>query len=370
MAGTGPAWSASRMRVLVTGGSGNVGTALLRRLAREDVAVSALARRVPPPGSSPGSAVRWHGLDLVSAHAPGVLREAMSDVDAVVHCAWRLSPNRDDGALRAVNIGGTRAVVEAARHAGVAHVVHLSSVGVYAPGPRRPDGTKEAVAEDWPATGIATSWYGVQKAEAEQLLDAEAARPGAPVITKVRPGLVLQAEAGPEIARYFLGPLVPVSPVLRAVRAVHLPLLPLPREFQVPVVHADDLADALWRVLDRCLPGALNVATEPALDPDALARAFGFRRSVPVPVSAVRALAAATWRARLQPTDAGWVDVAAGVPLQDTTRARTELGWSPAVPAHAALEGLVASMAGGPGSGGASTAPLRARTAFTGRMER
>lgn len=359
-------------RVLVTGATGNVGTALLRRLAREDVSVSGLARRVPAPGRADGSSrdVRWHAVDLASPVAPGLLREAMADVDAVVHCAWRIAPNHDDATLRAVNVGGTTAVAQAARATGVAHLVHLSSVGVYAVGPTRADGTKEAVPEDHPATGIPTSWYSVQKAETERLLDDAASSSGAPVLTTVRPGLVLQAEAGPEIARYFLGPLVPVGAALRAVRRLNPPVLPLPREFQVPVVHADDLADALWRVLDRALPGALNVAAEPGLDADALARAFGFARSVPVPVGAVRALAAATWRARLQPTDAGWVDIAAGVPLQDTTRARTELGWSPQVSAPAALEGLLASMAGGAGSGGGPTPVLRERGALHGRMER
>lgn len=358
------------MRVLVTGATGNVGTALLRRLATADVAVSGLARRVPGPGSSPHPAVRWHAVDLGTAAAPALLREAMADVDAVVHAAWRITPNRDDAALRAVNVEGTAAVARAAADAGVAHLVHLSSVGVYAPGPRRADGTKEVVAEDWPATGIPSSWYSRQKAETEAMLDAEEARPGAPVVTRVRPALVLQAEAAPELSRYFLGPLVPVRPLLRALRAAHPPALPLPRAFQVPLVHADDLADALWRVLDRRLPGALNVAAEPFLGPDDLARALGAARSVPVPLPVVRALAALTWRAHLQPTDAGWVDIAAGVPLQDTTRARTELGWSPQVTGPAALEGLLAAMSGAAGAGGGPTPPLRGRGALHGRMER
>ncbi len=358
------------MRVLVTGATGNVGTALLRRMAGERVQVSGLARRVPRPSGGPPSGVRWHALDLSSSVAPGVLREAMADVDAVVHCAWRIQPSHDEAAMHAVNVGGTRAVVAAAAATGVAHLVHLSSVAVYAPGPVDDRGVKQPVAEDWPATGIETSGYSRHKVEAEGLLGAAKARPRSPVLTVVRPGLVVQPEAGPEIARYFLGPLVPVRPLLRAARALPVPVLPLPRELQVPVVHADDLADALWRVLERRVPGDLNIAAEPGLDADALARAFGAARSSGLPLRVLRALASAAWHARLQPTDPGWVDIGARTPLLSTERARRDLGWAPATDAATALDGLVAALAGGPGRDGGPTPVMGARTALRGRLER
>ena len=53
-------------------------------------------------------------------------------------------------------------------------------------------------------------------------------------------------------------------------------------------------------------------------------------RTVPVPGAVLRGAAALTWRARLQPTPPGWVDLALGVPLMDSGRARRELGWTPA----------------------------------------
>jgi UDP-glucose 4-epimerase len=65
---------------------------------------------------------------------------------------------------------------------------------------------------------------------------------------------------------------------------------------------------------------------------------------VPVPARIVRALAAATWRLRLQPSPPGWLDMALAVPIMDTTRAREELGWEPRHTAEGAFEELLAGL--------------------------
>jgi nucleoside-diphosphate-sugar epimerase len=115
--------------------------------------------------------------------------------------------------------------------------------------------------------------------------------------------------------------------------------------------------------------GAFNIAAEPVLDSGELARILG-ARPVPVPGGVLRAGAAATWRLHLQPTPPGWVDLALGVPLLDTTRARDELGWTPRYGADEALRELLDGLrdrAGidtpplASGSGG----PLRLREVMT-----
>ncbi len=72
-------------------------------------------------------------------------------------------------------------------------------------------------------------------------------------------------------------------------------------------------------------------------------------RAVPVPAAALRMLAAASWRLRLQPTPPGWIDLALSVPLMDTSRAREELGWSPRRSAEEALLELLDGLRGGAG---------------------
>src|ERR671916_2257668 len=152
------------LRVAVTGASGNVGTALLRRLAapRSGVAeVRGLARR-QPPSTPPNDGVRWHLADLGETRSEHELTRFLDGVDAVVHLAWALQPGRQPERLHRVNVDGTRRLARAAAGAGVPHFVHLSSLGAYAPG-----GGGRKVAEDWPVTGIPSSQYSRDKSQAE-----------------------------------------------------------------------------------------------------------------------------------------------------------------------------------------------------------
>jgi nucleoside-diphosphate-sugar epimerase len=263
----------------------------------------------------------------------------MRGADVVVHLAWQIQPSHDLPQLHRTNVEGTRHVVHAVVRAGVPHLVVASSVGAYAAGPK-----DRAVDETWPTTGIPASSYSRHKSAVERLLDeVEVAHPDL-VVSRLRPGLVFQERAGSEIARYFLGPFVPVG----ALRRVRLPVLPLSGRLVFQAVHASDLADAYWRVIAGRVPGAANVAADPVLGPADLAAVLG-GRPVPVPLSLLRVAAAASWHARLQPTAPGWVDLAGGAPVMDTTRARVELGWTPRYSARQALEAVVAGMAEGKG---------------------
>ena len=129
-----------------------------------------------------------------------------------------------------------------------------------------------------------------------------------------------QRNAGSALLRYALPALVPAS-LLR-----HVPVLPLDRGLAIPMVHADDVADAIVRVLEARVPGAFNVAAAPAITADDIAVVLG-ARLVHVPAAAVRAAVSLSWHARLQPLDAGWIDLAYALPLMDTSRAASELGW-------------------------------------------
>jgi UDP-glucose 4-epimerase len=124
------------LRVAVTGASGNVGTALLRRLTAPGSGVAevrGLARR-QPPSIAPYDGVGWHLADLGETRSEHELTRFLDGVDAVVHLAWALQPGRQPERLHRVNVDGTRRLARAAAGAGVQHFVHLSSLGAYAPG--------------------------------------------------------------------------------------------------------------------------------------------------------------------------------------------------------------------------------------------
>lgn len=336
------------MRIAITGATGNAGTALLRRLRDEpDLQVTGFARRPPLPGAGPPyDGVDWHAVDLGEAAASERLSTWLRGVDAVVHLAWQIQPSHRRDRLRRTNVTGTRHLLDAMRAAGVTKLVYASSVGAYAPGPK-----DRFVDESWPATGIEGSSYSVDKADVEAVLDEAERNDSRLRVTRLRKALVFQHDAGAEITRYFLGPLVPV----RLLRAGRLPLVPANGRLRAQAVHADDVAEAYLRAVGSDATGAFNVAADPPLDGPVVAAEFG-GRPVAVPIPALRALAALTWRGRLQPTEPGWLDLAAAAPLMDCSRARDVLGWSPRHDARAALRQLVAGIAGGAGT---ASPPMR-----------
>jgi nucleoside-diphosphate-sugar epimerase len=289
--------------------------------------------------------------DIAEPGSTTVLKEAFAGADAVVHLAWAIQPNRDEAVLATINIEGSRRVFQAAAAARVAHLVHASSVGAYSPGPKdRP------VDESWPTDGVLGSSYSRHKAAVERQLDHLERQPASPVVTRMRPALIFQRDAGSEVARYFLGPFVPKR--LLGVRRA--PVLPLPDEFVFQAVHAEDVADAYWRALDRRAAGPFNLAATPVMTPERLAEVFHARRTT-VPAAVVRRVAALTWRARLQPTDPGWIDLAAAAPVMDTSRARDNLGWVAHHDARSALADVLTGIGRGEGTASAVMAPRGAR---------
>ncbi|MEU4741735.1 NAD-dependent epimerase/dehydratase family protein [Actinosynnema sp. NPDC023658] len=305
------------MRIVVTGATGNLGTALLRRLADEPgTTAHGISRR--PPRDEPPYDIAWTPVDLSRDGAEEPLTEVFRDADAVVHLAWRIQPGHDERALYRANVAGSDRVFTAAVKAGVPHLVHMSSVGAYSPAAK-----DRTVDETWPTDGLPNSYYSRHKAAVEHLLDrVERDHPGL-TVTRVRPGLVLQPEAAAEIKRYFLGPLVP-----HALFKARLPILPLPRAMVLQFVHADDVADAVARILTTKAEGAFNLVSDPVVTPQVLAEVMGARH-VPIPPAVLRTAARVTWRLRLQPTSHGWVDLALTAPLLDATKAFSRLGWAP-----------------------------------------
>jgi UDP-glucose 4-epimerase len=326
------------MRIVVTGATGNVGTAVLARLHRapEVDSIVGIARRLPDSTVAPYRDVAWHALDVGESGSQVPLQQLFAGADAVIHLAWALQPNHDEAAMRRTNVSGTRHVLEAAAAVEVPQVVVASSVGAYSVGPKR-----RRVDETWPTGGVHSSHYARYKAANERAMDAfEKSNPGV-ILTRLRPGLIFQKDAGAEIAGLFLGRNFPT----RWLQRIRPAILPLPSQFIVQAVHATDVADAYWRAIDRRAAGAFNVAAEPVLTPELIAKAFGATSTVPFRAHVLRLIMDATWRARIQATDPGWLDLGTAVPVMSTERARNILGWSPEISSTDALAEIVDAVA-------------------------
>jgi nucleoside-diphosphate-sugar epimerase len=302
--------------------------------------------------------VSWSSADISKHDHDGIFAGA----DAVVHLGWLIQPGRNEKLTHAVNVEGSRKVIDAAARAGVGTLVYASSVGAYSPGPK-----DRRVDESWPTSGISTSFYSRHKAAVERILDTfEAAHPDMRVV-RFRPGLVFKREAATQIRRLFVGPFLPSA----LVRRMFVPVVPDIGRLRFQAVHADDLAEAYRLALVRPdARGAFNIAAEPVLDPRSLARTLKAAR-VPLHAGLARTAADLTFRLRLQPSEPGWLDMGLGVPVMDTSRAERELGWEPRRSAVEAFEELFdgirenAGLATPPLDPGTS-GPLRIREVLTG----
>ncbi|WP_136245873.1 NAD-dependent epimerase/dehydratase family protein [Mycobacterium intracellulare] len=318
-------------RIVITGASGNVGTALLRRLTADDsdYEIVGISRRRPPSDDVYRSA-HWHELDLADSGVELELLTVFRGAACVVHLAWGFQPTRNRRYLDAVGVNGSAAVLSAAHNAKVPHLLHMSSVGTYAAGRYG-----QKVDETFSTAGIPSSAYSRAKSAVEHMLDGyEGHNPDGVGITRMRPGFILQRDAALGLRRYTL----PAYVDPRWVR--WLPLLPLDRSLSVSIVHADDVADACVKAIERRALGPFNLAAEPPVGRDDIAKALR-ARPIHVPSPLLGLLVAASWRARLQPLDRGWLDMAFSLPLLGTDRARNVLGWSPRWSSEAALADLV-----------------------------
>jgi UDP-glucose 4-epimerase len=346
------------MKVVVVGASGNVGTAVLRALsAADDVSeVIGIARRVPRRTPLPPyDLATWVGVDIGGRNEHRVqtaLNQAMAGADAVIHLAWAIQPNHHRDRLRRTNVVGTSRVLAAARAAGVDNVVVASSVGAYSPS--HVDAPQD---ESWPVKGVPSCEYSVDKADVEELLDEHVKKHPNVVITRLRPALIFQRDAGSEIMRYFVGHLVP--PGLLEGR---LPMLPWPQGMTLQSVHADDVAQAYLAAVRLRPGGAFNIAADDVLDGPQIASLLSGGRMRETPPLAVRAAISAAWNIRAIPVSPGWIDMAVAVPTMSTKRAREVLHWSPA---HSAYDTVAEVLSGMVEGAGTASPPLRRRDGLT-----
>jgi len=103
--------------ILVTGGTGRLGRALVPRLVSAGHSVRVLSRHPQASADEPSPATMRRG-DLLTGDG---LTDALSDVDTIIHCAT--GNGRSD-------IHGTRQLVTAAEKTGRPHLIYMSIVGI------------------------------------------------------------------------------------------------------------------------------------------------------------------------------------------------------------------------------------------------
>ncbi|HEX9394017.1 MAG TPA: NAD-dependent epimerase/dehydratase family protein [Gemmatimonadales bacterium] len=328
------------MTILVTGGSGMVGSHVIAALVARGDAVRALVR----PAAR--AAVAALGATAVAGDItdPAAWARAATGVRAVVHAAALVAPSAPLDAFLAVNVEGTRHALTAARACG-ARLVHVSSVAVY--GRTAGDGAgRGAVDEDFPFQKIwERDYYAQSKRRAEEVLWEEVARGGVAAVV-IRPNVIYG-----EYDRLF-------SPrVVRAVRGGIVPQIG-PGTNRLSCVYAGNVAAAIVLALDA--PAAVGRAyntTDDGPDAftqrtfvDAFAEALGVRvRRVRLPYGVARFAVdvGARWQMIVRPgrypgIGGSAVRFFAGENPYVAERARRELGWRAVVRPREAVRRTVA----------------------------
>ncbi|MCY2961394.1 MAG: NAD-dependent epimerase/dehydratase family protein [Planctomycetota bacterium] len=313
--------------VLVTGGTGFLGGAIVRRLAARGDEVHVLARASSDRSVLDDTAVTWHAGDLTDAPSIRAATRAVASRAAnlrrpaqVVHSGALISYRTADRAAQvAANVEGTRLVLAAAAESRVARVLHVSSVVAVGHGTGQEPLDETMVWNNGPL-GVD---YATTKRQAEELA-VEAARDLDVVITN--PGAIFGAWTGKSNTAKFL----------RQASTGKGPLVAPPGS--IGVLGIDDAADGCILALDRGRRGERYLLVERWISTADLFRLVAavtggraplftlprFLWPLVVPVARVVD--------RIHPLDMTPPQALAmlGVELRfDARKARTELGWQP-----------------------------------------
>jgi nucleoside-diphosphate-sugar epimerase len=320
--------SRTKMRVGVTGGTGLIGRALVRRLRAENVEVQLLARPGAQSSNLEGRGVRIITGDLRDEAA---IARVVAGADTVFHLAAKVDSTGPKSAYLEANVQGTEAVLKASHAAKVQRVVCASSIAVY--GLVKPGETIDETTafDDRPER---RDFYAQSKILADRLASSFSRKTGLPV-TILRPGIVF----GP-------GRALPIG--LLGFHAGRTNIVFGNRNDRIPLIYIENLVDAMQLAATTKSDGLqeFNIIDDEDLTLESYHRArneIDGTNAIFFPGGPIR-FAAAIVDAAGQ-----FLPAAAGVlsghqvkrALQDrryaTRRIREALGWGPRVPLWDAL---------------------------------
>lgn len=167
--------------ILVTGGTGLVGSHVAEQAKQRGLRVRALVRK-----SSGARLLKQWGFEIVTGDLdqPATLNEVCQGVTVVIHCAARVGDWGPIEDYRRVNVEGTRALITAALTSGyLRRWIQISSLGVYEG--RDHFGTDEAT----PPSSSGIDGYTLTKVESELLVREAVQTSGLPAVI-LRPGFI------------------------------------------------------------------------------------------------------------------------------------------------------------------------------------
>ena len=322
------------LTVAVTGPTGTFGVALMPLLQDDEnvTRVIGIARRPFDPAEHGWTKMEYRRGDV---RDPEALQEAFAGADVVVHLAFLIISGSKE-TTQAINVEGTLNAFRAAAEAGARRFVYASSIAAYGFHRDNPIG----ITEDWPTRPADRLFYAQEKAELERLLLDEAVRHPETDLYLLRPPIVLGPDAVGAKAQLPPGLLQVLQLLHSGIRRLRVVPAVVP-DLPMQLIHQDDVAEALRLCVDAAgPPGAYNIAADDVVNGVDVLRELGFL-PLAVPGKPVAAVARAISTLPFLPSGMQWVEAMSHPAIMDTTKAKTELGWSPR---HSAIESLRATL--------------------------
>jgi UDP-glucose 4-epimerase len=298
------------MKVVITGAAGRLARVLIPRLLADPhiTAIHGVDLKPLPFAADPRL------IPVQADIRDAACAEQFERADVLIHMAFVLMggglgrARHDRETVRAINVAGSRHVIDTAMEACVERVVFVSSAAVYGAWPDLPN----PVSEDTPLRPLPGFAYGEDKAAVEAWLDSLEAKFPHLHLIRLRPHAIVGPHAHPLLNRLLHQPFVPALP------------RPLPL---TQCVGEDDVAHAIHLSLRSAARGAFNLATDPPMSLKAMIRA-NRRFTIPVPLSLISAAHRLAWWVTPTAGEPGWIDGLRHSLVLDTQRARDELGWT------------------------------------------
>ncbi len=303
---TGSRRAGEGRRIVVTGGAGQFGMLVLRRLVDDPAVSSVVSLDLRPP--------RLIHDKIEAAEAdvrdPGIKRH-LEGCDALVHLAFAIHCYKPRELFDGINVEGSKNVFRAALEAGARQVVYASSVAAYG----IVHGHPQPIREDSPRVYQPEFSYARAKYEVEDFLDDFEREHPDLVITRLRPvvmaGERMESLMG-EVLKHRIIPTTSGAPF--------------------PIVWDEDVADAVALALQKRARGAFNLSADDTLTAKQLAAAVGMRtlrcpRWLGVAWARVSPLAARLGIGSM--VDPEWIRTSDVPMVLASDKARTQLGWTP-----------------------------------------
>lgn len=297
------------MKVVVTGGAGQLGTVVLRKLALDRSIKEIVSLDVRPPVVASGKVKHV----VADVRDPGI-EEHFRGADAVIHLAFIVMKVLDPAEFEAINVGGSKNVFERAYAAGVRQFVYASSVAAYGVIER-----SEVVTEDTERVRDPSFPYSACKFDVEAFLDEWEKEHPDVTVARMRPTVLMGARIEHSLGAFLRYRMMLAFPA------------------KIPIVWDEDVADAFALALKKKASGAFNLTCDEPLDGAGLA-AVGGLRLLPMPESTLEPTKALLefLSKRGIGADPAWIRLAhMSLSPYDTRRAKEVLGWKPSCPTGA-----------------------------------